>query len=108
MSGDAVKWNNIVFSVVSAVRTYSTGPHLPAPFWCWRVFGQCENGGDHLFRRFLSETTEMLNRISSVGALCQIRCSPPGAKKFDMQNGRVFGLRWGTTLSINHAEGLFY
>ena len=30
-----------------------------------------------------------------------------GEKKFDMQNGRVFGLRWGTTLSIKHTEGLF-
>ena len=54
--GDAVKWNILVFSVVFAVRTCSIDPHLPAPFWCGRVFGQCEERGDHLSRRFLSET----------------------------------------------------
>ena len=59
------------------VRTSSIGPHLPAPFWCGRVFGQCEEGGDHLSRRFLSETSEMLNRIPSAGASCGIRYSPP-------------------------------
>ena len=77
--GDAVKWNIVVFSVVFGVRTCSIGPHLPAPFWCGRVFGQCEEGGDHLSRRFLSERTEMLNRIPSVGASCDIRYSPRGA-----------------------------
>ena len=55
--GDAVKWNILVFSVVLKVRTCSIGLHLPAPFWCGRIFGQCEEGGDHLSRRFLSETT---------------------------------------------------
>ena len=77
--GDAVKWNIVVFSVVFWVQICSIGPHLPAPFWCGRVFGQCEEGGDHLFRRFLSETIEMLNRIPSAGALCDVRCPPPGA-----------------------------
>ena len=70
--GDAVKWNILVFSVVFGVRTCSIGPHLPAPFWCGRVFGQCEEGGDHLSRGFLSETTEMLNRIPFAGASCDI------------------------------------
>ena len=43
-------------------------PHLPAPFCCGRVFGQCEEGGDNLSWRFLSEITEMLSRIPSAGA----------------------------------------
>ena len=77
--GDAVKSNIVVFSVVSSIRAWSIGPHLPESFWCGRVFGQCEEGGDHLSWRFLSETTEMLNRIPSVGASCDIRDSPRGA-----------------------------
>ena len=60
------------------VRTSSIGPHLPAPFWCGRVFGQCKDGGDHLSRRFLSEMTKMLNRIPSVELSCNIRYSPSG------------------------------
>ena len=48
----------------------------------WRVFGQCEEGGDHLSRRFLSETTETLNRIPSAGALGDIRYSPPRHRAF--------------------------
>ena len=79
--GDAVKWNIVVLSVVSAVQTYSIGPHLPAPFWCGRVFGQCEEGGDHLSRRFFSETTEMLNRIPCLGASCNVQYSPHGGSK---------------------------
>ena len=76
--GDAVKWNIVVFSVILAVRICSIGPHLPALFWCGSVFGQCEEGGNHLSRRFLSETAEMLNRIPLTGASCDTRCSSSG------------------------------
>ena len=71
------------------VRTCSIGPHLPALFWSERVFGQCEEGGDHLSRRFLSEKTKMLNRIPSVGASCDIQYSPLGAGKSWTQSWRA-------------------
>ena len=87
--GDAVKWNIVVFSVVLGARTCSIGPHLPALFWCGCVFGQCEEEGDHLSRRFLSEKTKMLNRIPSVGASCDIRYSPLGAGKSWTQSWRA-------------------
>ena len=88
--GDAVKWNILVLSVVCRMRTCSIGPHLPAPFWCGRVFGQREEGGDHLYGGFLSETRELLNRILSAGASFDIQYSPPGHCAFFFQtDGRT-------------------
>ena len=87
--GDVVKWNIVVFSVVLGTRTCSIGPHLPASFWCGCVFGQCEEGGVNLSWIFLSESAEMLNRIPSVGASCDIQYSPLGAGKSWTQSWRA-------------------